>query len=158
MHVLPRGFHHTCRYGLLASATREANIVCVRALLTARSSPEPVVVVKPTNPRPPYPCCSGWMRIIRDIRTLDVAARVTPESRSTRSAVVTRHDLSLYNDTATPLWRSTRRALIGHDEADGDPSHPQRRLAPPCQHSASRPYMSGRRTSRHRLAALYTAP
>ena len=64
LHVLPCGFHRIRHYGLLASATRKANIVRVRELLAVSPPPEPVAAVEPPDPRPPCPCCGGRMRII----------------------------------------------------------------------------------------------
>lgn len=64
LHVLPRGFHRTRHYGLLASATRKANIVRTRELLAVAPPPEPVAAVEPPDPRPPCPCCGGRMRVI----------------------------------------------------------------------------------------------
>ena len=64
LHVLPRGFHRIRHYGLLASATRKANIVHARELLAVAPSPEPVAAVEQLDVRPPCPCCGGRMRII----------------------------------------------------------------------------------------------
>ena len=64
LHVLPRGFHRIRHYGLLASATRKANIVRARALLAAPPPSEPTEAVEPPDPRPPCPCCGGRMRVI----------------------------------------------------------------------------------------------
>src|SRR5215210_1783120 len=64
LHVLPNGFHRIRHYGLLASATRKANIARVRDLLAAPSpanAPEPA---PPTDWRPPCPCCGGRMTIL----------------------------------------------------------------------------------------------
>jgi hypothetical protein len=64
LHVLPKGFHRIRHYGLLASATRKANIARLRDLLAApppASAPEPAL---PADPRPPCPCCGGRMTII----------------------------------------------------------------------------------------------
>ena len=63
LHVLPRGFHRIRHYGLLASATRKANIVRARELL-AVAPPPAVAAVESPDPRPPCPCCGGRMRII----------------------------------------------------------------------------------------------
>ena len=64
LHVLPRGFHRIRHYGLLASATRKANIARARELLAVAPPPEPVEAVEPPDPRPPCPCCGGRMRTI----------------------------------------------------------------------------------------------
>ncbi len=70
LHVLPKGFHRIRHYGLLASATRKANIARARKLLAA---PEPVAapddidsadVTTPDDHRPPCPCCGGRMIIV----------------------------------------------------------------------------------------------
>ncbi|MEM1385544.1 MAG: IS91 family transposase [Pseudomonadota bacterium] len=67
IHVLPDGFHRIRHYGLLASATRKANIACIRDLLGQQ--PPELAVQEPTEPAPltlrdPCPCCGGPMRII----------------------------------------------------------------------------------------------
>ena len=67
MHVLPDGFHRIRHYGLLASATRKANIARIRDLfgqeqpdLETRERTEPASLTL----REPCPCCGGPMRII----------------------------------------------------------------------------------------------
>jgi len=82
LHVLPKGFHRIRHYGLLASATRKANIVRARELLAA---PEPETVPDDitsaasgsmsTSPRSAQKACqkggncrrrgTGWERDIR---------------------------------------------------------------------------------------------
>ena len=64
LHVLPRGFHRIRHYGLLASATRKANIARARELLAVSPPPDPVATLEPPDQRPPCPCCGGRMRII----------------------------------------------------------------------------------------------
>jgi hypothetical protein len=64
LHVLPRGFHRIRHYGLLASATRKANIARARELLAVSPPSDPVVAAELPDPRPPCPCCGGRMRII----------------------------------------------------------------------------------------------
>jgi hypothetical protein len=64
LHVLPKGFHRIRHYGLLASATRKANIARIRELLVVPSPAEPAEPVEPADPRPPCPCCGGRMIII----------------------------------------------------------------------------------------------
>jgi Putative transposase/Transposase zinc-binding domain len=64
LHVLPRGFHRIRHYGLLASATRKANLARARELLAVSPPPEPVEAVEPSDLLPPCPCCGGRMRII----------------------------------------------------------------------------------------------
>jgi len=71
MHVLPDGFHRIRHYGLLASATRKANIDRIRAPL-GQTMPArddlPAVEATPLTLREPCPCCSGPMRIIEIFR------------------------------------------------------------------------------------------
>jgi len=64
LHVLPRGFHRIRHYGLLASATRKANIARARELLAVSPPPDPVATLEPPDQRPPCPCRGGRMRII----------------------------------------------------------------------------------------------
>lgn len=71
IHVLPDGFHRIRHYGLLASATRKANIAKIRNLLgealpvaTPETSAEPI----PLTLREPCPCCGGPMRITEIFR------------------------------------------------------------------------------------------
>ena len=73
IHVLPDGFHRIRHYGLLASATRKANIIKIRALLcvqrpeqAAASGPDAEII--PLTLREPCPCCGGPMRIIEIFR------------------------------------------------------------------------------------------
>jgi hypothetical protein len=73
IHVLPDGFHRIRHYGLLASATRKANIRTIRALLyvqrpeqPAASGPDAEII--PLTLREPCPCCGGPMRIIEIFR------------------------------------------------------------------------------------------
>ena len=64
LHVLPKGFHRIRHYGLLASATRKANVARVRQLLAVPPAAEPDEPVELTEPRLPCPCCGGRMIII----------------------------------------------------------------------------------------------
>jgi hypothetical protein len=64
LHVLPKGFHRIRHYGLLASASRKANVARVRRLLAVPPAVEPAEPAEPTDPRPPCPCCGGRMIII----------------------------------------------------------------------------------------------
>ena len=64
LHVLPRGFHRIRHYGLLASATRKANISRARELLAVPPPSEPAEPMEAPAPTPPCPCCGGRMRII----------------------------------------------------------------------------------------------
>ena len=68
LHVLPKGFHRIRHYGLLASATRKANVARVRQLLAVPPAAEPDEPVEPTGPRPPCPCCGGHMVITETFR------------------------------------------------------------------------------------------
>ena len=73
IHVLPDGFHRIRHYGLLASATRKANIRTIRALLCVQrpehpATPEPEPGIIPLTLREPCPCCGGPMRIIEVFR------------------------------------------------------------------------------------------
>lgn len=73
IHVLPDGFHRIRHYGLLANATRKANITKIRALLCVQNpeqnaAPEPEPEITPLTLREPYPCCGGPMRIIEIFR------------------------------------------------------------------------------------------
>ena len=69
LHVLPRGFHRIRHYGLLASATRKANLARARELL-ATEQPPPLAKktdtpeIVPPDPRPPCSCCGGRMSIV----------------------------------------------------------------------------------------------
>jgi hypothetical protein len=71
LHVLPKGFHRIRHYGLLASASCNANIARARQLMAA-PMPEvepPVVHGTPdpdatTDHRRPRPCCGGRMIIV----------------------------------------------------------------------------------------------
>jgi hypothetical protein len=73
MHVLPSGFHRIRHYGLLASATRAANIARARALLAVPTSSEPPDSPEaPAADKPrmlPRPCsCCGGRIDHRDLR------------------------------------------------------------------------------------------
>ena len=68
LHVLPKGVHRIRHYGLLASASRKANIARARELL-AGPEPETVpnnvaIATTPADHRPPCPCCGGRMIIV----------------------------------------------------------------------------------------------
>jgi hypothetical protein len=69
IHVLPDGFHRIRHYGLLASATRKANITRIRTLLGANpeppeESPQATIEIVPLTLREPCPCCGGPMHIV----------------------------------------------------------------------------------------------
>ena len=73
IHVLPDGFHRIRHYGLLASATRKANIRTIRALLCVERQDQapasgPNAEIIPLTLREPCPCCGGPMRIIEVFR------------------------------------------------------------------------------------------
>ena len=71
IHVLPDGFHRIRHYGLLASATRKANIAKVRALLGAepvKNEDPPTAEIIPLTLREPCSDCGGQMRIIETFR------------------------------------------------------------------------------------------
>lgn len=71
IHVLPDGFHRIRHYGLLASASRRANIAKIRTLLGATqpvTSPEGAIESVPLTLREPCPCCGAPMRIIEIFR------------------------------------------------------------------------------------------
>lgn len=71
IHVLPDGFHRIRHYGLLASASRRANIAKIRTLLGATqpaTPPEGAVESVPLTLREPCPCCGAPMRIIEIFR------------------------------------------------------------------------------------------
>jgi hypothetical protein len=68
-HVLPDGFHRIRHYGLLASATRKANLDRIRTLLGAKPEPpegcpQTTAEIIPLTLREPCPCCGGPMRIV----------------------------------------------------------------------------------------------
>lgn len=71
IHVLPDRFHRIRHYGLLASATRKANIAKARTLLgaqTAKQDDPPATEITPLTLHEPCPCCGGAMRIIETFR------------------------------------------------------------------------------------------
>jgi hypothetical protein len=71
IHVLPNGFHRIRHYGLLASATRKANIAKIRTMLGVtrpEQGPESVAEIIPLTLREPCPCCGGPMRIVEIFR------------------------------------------------------------------------------------------
>lgn len=71
MHVLPDGFHRIRHYGLLASATRKANIASIRDLLGQQPPELDALEETETSPltlREPCPCCGGPMRVIEIFR------------------------------------------------------------------------------------------
>jgi hypothetical protein len=71
IHVLPDGFHRIRHYGLLASATRRANIAKVRLLLGAEvvdNESPPTAEITPLTLREPCPDCGGQTRIIETFR------------------------------------------------------------------------------------------
>jgi hypothetical protein len=73
LHVLPKGFHRTRHYGLLAGATRKVNLARARELLAApepEPEPEPAADAGPSSRlhhRRPCPCCGGKMIIVETL-------------------------------------------------------------------------------------------
>jgi hypothetical protein len=78
LHVLPKGFHRIRHYGLLASASRKANVARARELL-AMPAPPAVRDIPPPDPPLPCPCCGGRMVII-EIFQRAAQARAPPAS------------------------------------------------------------------------------
>ncbi len=71
IHVLPDGFHRIRHYGLLASASRKANIAKIRTLLgaeTAKQDGPLTAEIIPLTLREPCPDCGGQMRIVEVFR------------------------------------------------------------------------------------------
>jgi Putative transposase len=64
LHVLPRGFHRICHYGLLAVSARRPSIARARELLAVAPPPEPIEAPEPLAYLPPCPCCGERMTII----------------------------------------------------------------------------------------------
>jgi hypothetical protein len=67
LHVLPKGFHRIRHYGLLASATRKANIARARALLNAPApdiEPGDADQTTAADHRPACPQCGAHMVVV----------------------------------------------------------------------------------------------
>jgi hypothetical protein len=70
LHVLPKGFHRIRHYGLLASATRKANLARARVLLKAPApadkppADDTTGQTVPTDHRPSCPHCGGRMVVV----------------------------------------------------------------------------------------------
>jgi hypothetical protein len=64
LHILPKGFHRIRHYGLLASASRKANLARARELLAAPPPMEAAELAQAPDPLPYCPCCGGRMTII----------------------------------------------------------------------------------------------
>jgi hypothetical protein len=64
LHVLPKGFHRIRHYGLLAGATRKAQLDHARRLLGVAPPPLDDASGEAADVRPPCPCCGGHMVII----------------------------------------------------------------------------------------------
>ncbi|TPG16774.1 IS91 family transposase [Sphingomonas koreensis] len=64
LHVLPKGFHRIRHYGLLAGATRKAQLDQARRLLGVAPPPLDDASDEAADVRPPCPCCGGHMVII----------------------------------------------------------------------------------------------
>ena len=89
LHVLPKGFHRIRHYGLLASASCEANIARARQLMAApMAEVDPPTVNDTADPdattdhRPPCPCCGGRM-IIVEVFARAAAPRGPPSGAGT---------------------------------------------------------------------------
>jgi hypothetical protein len=81
LHVLPKGFHRIRHYGLLANASRKANVARARELLAAPTPTEVKDTAQPPDPRPPCPCCGGRMIIIEIFQRV-TQARAPPSSHA----------------------------------------------------------------------------
>jgi hypothetical protein len=71
IHTLPNGFHRIRHYGLLASATRKANLAKIRTSLgaeIAKPDDPPSAEIIPFTLREPCPDCGRPMRIIETFR------------------------------------------------------------------------------------------
>jgi hypothetical protein len=79
LHVLPKRFHRIRHYGLLASASRKANVARARELLVAPAPAEAKETEPPPDLRPPCPFCGGRMVII-EIFQRGAQARAPPSS------------------------------------------------------------------------------
>ena len=92
IHVLPKGFHRIRHYGLLASATRAANITHARKLLAVPSrseppdTPEAAALDQPHVLPRPCPCCGGRMIVIETF-----ARGCQPKHRSTPAPAAIRY-------------------------------------------------------------------
>ncbi len=64
LHLLPKGFHRIRHYGLLAGATRKAQLDHARRLLGVAPPPLDDASDEAADVRPPCPCCGGHMVII----------------------------------------------------------------------------------------------
>lgn len=64
LHILPKGFHRIRHYGLLAGATRKANLDHVRQLLGVAPPRVDEPVTEPPDTRRPCPCCGGHMVVV----------------------------------------------------------------------------------------------
>ena len=63
-----KAFHRIRHYGLLASATRKANVARARDLLDAPMAPETREPAPPLDRPPLCRCCGGHMGVIEIIR------------------------------------------------------------------------------------------
>ncbi|WP_408847020.1 IS91 family transposase [Acidocella facilis] len=79
LHVLPKGFHRIRHYGLLASASRKANIARIRDLLAVPQPAPPETTVVETAPEP-WRCCPhcGGQMVIIEILARTIFARAPP--------------------------------------------------------------------------------
>jgi len=91
IHVLPGGFHRIRHYGLLASASRRANVARARELLAAIPPPDRggggAQDETGEGPRElrPCPCCGGRMRIIEAFERW-MQPRAPPHASATTGA------------------------------------------------------------------------
>jgi hypothetical protein len=87
IHVLPKGFHRICHYGLFAKGSCAVNIAHARELLTVAKPEDEPTAAGPSNPT--CPCCGGRMLVI------EVFARgATPRRRPTTPTTVVELDTS----------------------------------------------------------------
>jgi hypothetical protein len=92
LHVLPKGFHRICHYGLLASGNRAETIARARQLL-GLATPAAEEAVDSDQAAPPFahpcPCCGGRMIVIETFE-----AGCQPWRRPTAPLVAIRCDTS----------------------------------------------------------------
>ena len=105
LHVLPKGFHRLRHYGLLASASRKANLARIRDLLAV---PQPITVQAPAGEPAPEPwrccpCCGGPM-VILEILTGHLVS--LPPYRGTNAVNVAHHAKTPL--AAGAVWAKTR--------------------------------------------------
>ena len=64
LHVLPKGFHRIRHYGLLAGATRKAQLEHARELLGVTRPATDDAPAEPNDTCLPCPCCGGRMVVV----------------------------------------------------------------------------------------------